>query len=194
MAAFYAIRNLLDMVPGIRRLATSPPIRAIVEPVLGAHAVAVRGLLFDKTPEANWKVPWHQDRTIAVKTRVNAPDFGPWSTKAGVLHVQSSVFVLENMLAVRIHLDDCGESNGPVRVIPGSHLRGRLSTGQVVQISTAPAVSCAVAAGGSAPDAAASVTRLFRLPIAPAPPGHTPGVRRRRIAGQAGVVFRTLLA
>ena len=144
----YAIRNLLDVVPEIRSLATSPQIGALVQAVLGPQAIAVRGLLFDKTPEANWKVPWHQDLTIAVKTKMEVPGFGPWSTKAGVLHVQPPASILENMLAVRIHLDDCGDANGAVRVIPGSHLHGRLSTLQVVQISTAPAVSCAAAAGG----------------------------------------------
>jgi ectoine hydroxylase-related dioxygenase (phytanoyl-CoA dioxygenase family) len=29
---------------------------------------------------------------------------------------------------VRAHLDDCASANGPIRVIPGSHRHGRLST------------------------------------------------------------------
>jgi ectoine hydroxylase-related dioxygenase (phytanoyl-CoA dioxygenase family) len=106
-------------------------------------------LLFDKPPEANWKVPWHQDLTIAVKEKRDTPGFGPWSIKAGVLHVQPPVAVLETMLAVRIHLDDCDESNGPLRVIPGSHLLGRLSTEQIREMSAPPAVSCTVEAGGA---------------------------------------------
>jgi hypothetical protein len=51
----YAIRNLLRVVP----------CRKLVEPLLGAGAMPVRGILFDKTPEANWKVPWHQDLSSA---------------------------------------------------------------------------------------------------------------------------------
>src|SRR5690242_20725686 len=46
----YGMRNLLRKVPEVRRLAGSAPLRALVEPVLGAGAFAVRGLLFDKTP------------------------------------------------------------------------------------------------------------------------------------------------
>lgn len=145
----YAIRNLLDVVPQVRRLALSPEIQSLVVPILGPQAHPVRGLLFDKTPEANWRVPWHQDLSIAVKKRKELPGFGPWSTKANVLHVQPPVSALESMLTVRAHLDDCGESNGAVRVIPGSHLHGRLSTEQVSQISSTTAVSCAVAAGGA---------------------------------------------
>jgi Phytanoyl-CoA dioxygenase (PhyH) len=140
----YAIRNLLDVVPAVRHLASSPTMRRLLEPVLGAKALPVRGILFDKPLAANWKVPWHQDLTIAVRERRDVPGFGPWSLKAGVLHVQPPVAVLENMLAVRIHLDDCGGANGPLRVIPGSHLLGRLTTHQ---ISLGSEVSCSVEAG-----------------------------------------------
>ena len=57
--------------------------------------------------------------------------FGPWSEKGGVPHVQPPAELLERMLAVRVHLDDCGAENGPVRVIPGSHRAGRLSPAAV---------------------------------------------------------------
>lgn len=122
----YAVRNLLDAVPEVRELAASPAVRALVEPVLGAGAFPVRGILFDKTPDANWKVAWHQDLSIAVRERREAEGFGPWSEKAGVTHVQPPATVLERMVTVRIHLDGCGPENGPVHVVPGSHLHGRL--------------------------------------------------------------------
>lgn len=126
----YAIRNLLDAVPEVRELAGSPEVRALVEPVLGRGAFPVRGILFDKTPDANWKVAWHQDLTIAVRERRDVPGFGPWSEKVGVPHVQPAAAVLERMITVRVHLDDCGPENGPVQVIPGSHLSGRLDAAE----------------------------------------------------------------
>ena len=97
---------------------------------------------------ANWKVPWHQDLTIEVRKKLDVSGFGPWSTKAGVVHVQPPASTLENMLAVRIHLDDCDESNGPLRVIPGSHRLGRLTSEQILRIAAQPAVRCTVPAGG----------------------------------------------
>lgn len=127
----YAIRNLLDMVPEVRKLAVSQAIRNLVEPILGQKAFPIRGVFFDKTPEANWKVAWHQDVSITVQEKREVPGFGPWSTKAGVLHVQPPVEILERMLTLRIHLDACTESNGPLRVIPKSHLKGRLNSDQI---------------------------------------------------------------
>lgn len=122
----YAMRNLLA-VPEVRALACSGVVRSLVEPVLGPGWHCVRGILFDKTAGANWKVAWHQDLSIAVKRRLDVPGFGPWSLKAGVHHVQPPVTVLENMLTVRLHLDDCGEDNGPLKVLPGSHAHGVLA-------------------------------------------------------------------
>jgi hypothetical protein len=123
-AGTYAVRNLLNAAPLVRALSSSSELKALVEPVLGSNAHAVRGILFDKTPGANWKVAWHQDLSIAVKEKVDAPGFGPWSMKAGVVHVQPPVDILQNMLTVRLHLDDCGTENGPLQVLPGSHLKG----------------------------------------------------------------------
>jgi hypothetical protein len=83
----HAQRNLLR-VPRVRELAVSVPVKQLVSAILGEKCFAVRGILFNKTPDSNWKVVWHQDRSIAVRERRGVPHFGPWSTKAGVLHVQ----------------------------------------------------------------------------------------------------------
>lgn len=142
----HAVRNLPEAVPEVQTAARSEPIRAIVERVLGPSAFAVRGILFDKTPTANWKVAWHQGLTIAVCEPQDAPGFGPWSMKAGIPHVQPPTEVLERMLTVRINLDACGPENGPLRVIPGSHRGGRLNAGDIAQWrETTAAVACTAA-------------------------------------------------
>ena len=143
------VRNLLDTSPVVRTLATSVPVRSVAEAVLGAGCFAVRAILFDKTPGANWKVVWHQDVTIAVRQRERVHGFGPWTEKAGVPHVQPPADVLEGMLAVRVHLDDCGADNGPVRVIPGSHRMGRLSAAAIDAWRGSAQVVDALAARGA---------------------------------------------
>ena len=144
----YAKRNLLRHSK-VRELADSQAIRSIVDAVLGPGARVVRGLLFDKTPQANWKVAWHQDLSIAVRERRETPGYGPWSIKAGVQHVQPPAKVLENILTIRLHLDDCGDDNGPLCVIPGSHAHGVLDAQQVEQLREQPAHTCVVGAGGT---------------------------------------------
>lgn len=145
----FALRNLLDVSPEVQEIALSEAIRALVEPVLGHHFFPVRGTLFDKIPGANWKVPWHQDVTIAVQERIECDGFGPWSTKADVLHVQPPAEVLKHMISVRLHLDPCGEDNGALRVVPGSHRHGRIPEEQIQAIRNTPEVVCEVATGGA---------------------------------------------
>src|SRR5713226_4329575 len=124
-AGHAGVRNLLD-VPAIRRLASSSAVRSLMEPVLGSNCFAVRGILFNKGDGANWKVAWHQDCVIAVAQQKEVPGWGPWSIKAGVHHVRPSPDLMLRMLAIRLHLDECGGDNGPLRVIPASHKRGFL--------------------------------------------------------------------
>ncbi|MHC5541445.1 phytanoyl-CoA dioxygenase family protein, partial [Singulisphaera rosea] len=117
----YALRDLLREVPSTRTLANSEPVLDLARRVLGPKAFVVRGLLFDKTPEANWLVPWHQDLTIAVERRTDAPGYGPWTVKGGIPHVRPPIEVLERMVTLRVQLDDSDLALGPLRVIPGSH-------------------------------------------------------------------------
>jgi hypothetical protein len=113
-------------VPEVMRLAQSLLVD-LVRPHLPAEPVPVRGIYFDKRPETNWLVAWHQDLTLALKERVEVPGFGPWSLKEGVPHVQPPVGMLEQMLSVRLHLDDADATNGALRVLPGTHRLGRLN-------------------------------------------------------------------
>lgn len=119
-------RNLLQH-PAVRALVHHAGIAELVTQAIGPDAFAVRAIFFDKIEGKNWRVSWHQDQAIAIQARVDGvPGFGPTSMKDGVPHTRASAEVLEQMLAVRIHLDDCHEDNGPLRCSPGSHKLGRL--------------------------------------------------------------------
>ena len=146
----YAMRNILSLLPETRRIAESKTLTDLVRGVLGPRAFVVRGLLFDKTPEANWGVPWHQDLTIAVKARRDAPGYGPWTVKEGVPHVQPPIEVLERMLTVRVHLDESAPDRGPLRVVPGSHRAGRLGAEATREwLSRVQPQTCLVPRGGA---------------------------------------------
>jgi hypothetical protein len=147
--ALYGMRDALRGLPEVRSLAWSGGLLGLVRPILGLGAFPVRALLFDKTPGANWGVPWHQDLTIAVKARVEAPGFGPWTTKAGIPHVRPPVAVLERMVTLRVHLDDCGPDQGPLRVVPRSHRDGLLGAeGSGRHLERERPVACLVGRGG----------------------------------------------
>jgi hypothetical protein len=142
-------RGLLQE-PQIANIANSEKLKKLVRPFVPSEPRAVRTIYFNKSPEANWAVSWHQDVTIAVRERSEVPGFQAWSVKKGVLHVQPPAEILERMLTVRIHLDDCDETNGALEVLPGSHLHGRLTAEQVDDMAKERAAAvCRVPAGGA---------------------------------------------
>lgn len=62
--------------------------------------------------------------------------------------MQPPVQLLEQMLTVRLHLDHADETNGALRVVPGSHRQGRLSQQQIESLrGQQPEHLCSAAAG-----------------------------------------------
>jgi ectoine hydroxylase-related dioxygenase (phytanoyl-CoA dioxygenase family) len=121
----------------------------VAQDVLGRGAFPFRATLFDKSPEANWLVVWHQDTALPLRERRDAPGWGPWSVKEGVNYAHAPESALNNVLALRFHLDDSTEENGPLRVLPGTHKLGVLSDDSIHQLSAQiAAVGCLVPRGG----------------------------------------------
>ena len=85
---------------------------------------------------------------IAVRQKLEIPGYRGWSQKAGVWQVQPPAEVLANMIAVRIHLDDCDTHNGPLRVLPGSHRHGWLDDRLDEWKNRVVEVVCTVKRGG----------------------------------------------
>jgi ectoine hydroxylase-related dioxygenase (phytanoyl-CoA dioxygenase family) len=144
----YGVRNLLEICPAVQSLAKKPSVRRFATAILGDGAFAVRATFFDKVPDANWSLSWHQDKVIAVRDRRDVPGFMAWSKKAGVWQAQPPAEVLAQMIAVRVHLDDCGRDNGPLRVLPGSHRFGWLDDELDDWKNRVAEVMCAVRCGG----------------------------------------------
>jgi ectoine hydroxylase-related dioxygenase (phytanoyl-CoA dioxygenase family) len=133
----------------VARVAQDPRLLDIASEWLGGTAVPFKATLFDKSPDANWLVAWHQDTALPIVEHQETAGWGPWSEKAGVLYAHAPSRVLERVVALRIHLDDSTAGNGPLRVLPGTHLSGVLSDAQVHETSLrVQPVSCTVAAGG----------------------------------------------
>lgn len=144
------IRNLFDAVPATASFVASVQLGQLASRVLGGTAKIVRAILFDKNRTTSWRVPWHQDLFVAAAARADAAGFTAWTTKSGVPHARAPREVLERMLTVRIHLDECGPANGPLRVLPATHTAGVFNAGQIARYAAAvDPVTCFVPAGGA---------------------------------------------
>ncbi len=142
------IRNLEKKFPSIARLAAHPVLLETVKKLLGGTPRLVRALFFDKTPEKNWAVGWHQDRTVTLNKKAPLDGWGQWSVKEGVCHAQPPCSVLDRMLTIRLHVDPADEASGCLQVIPGTHRSGILRQSAIDRIvERSSASACVVSAG-----------------------------------------------
>ena len=153
-AAAKSLDQWLGQAAGSRNLLAHPPCREMAiqlkarlcrKGLLDASSVAVQCTLFDKTPERNWLVALHQDTSIPASA-----DGMPAVIKEGEPYVQPPIDVLQSLLAVRVHLDDCGADAGPLRVVPGSHRAGRLDPDEAQALRAAHGDTVCTAARGDA--------------------------------------------
>jgi len=133
----------------VRRLAQDGRLVQLASAALDSPAEPYRATLFEKTASANWLVVWHQDTALPLERRREAKGWGPWSTKDGVEYAHAPAAALEQIVALRVHLDDSTAENGPLRVIPGSHRLGVLADEAIHDVvSRERSHECIVARGG----------------------------------------------
>lgn len=121
--------------PAVAALANDSRFLAQAQRVLGQDAKPYRATLFDKSPGSNWLVVWHQDTALPLRCRREVPGWGPWSVKSGILYAHAPAPALEQVVALRVHLDDCFSGNGPLRVLPGTHSLGVLSDAAIQDLA-----------------------------------------------------------
>ncbi|WP_316765290.1 phytanoyl-CoA dioxygenase family protein [Pedobacter frigiditerrae] len=123
-ADLFAIRQFLKEVPAVHDLIFNEKLKAIIQSTFGDNYFVVKSIYFDKPEQSNWFVAYHQDLTISVDKKVNLENFGPWTVKQNQFAVQPPIEILQHNFTIRIHLDDTDESNGALKIIPKSHLKG----------------------------------------------------------------------
>ncbi len=142
------VRNVLQ-IDAVRKLALDGSILKFARAVLGEQALPFRATLFDKSPDSNWLVVWHQDTALPLLARKNVAGWGPWSVKEGVVCAHAPAEALDQVLAIRIHLDESKTENGPLRVLPGTHKSGVLSDDAIHALSlNVTEALCQVPLGG----------------------------------------------
>ncbi|HKW34991.1 MAG TPA: phytanoyl-CoA dioxygenase family protein [Candidatus Acidoferrum sp.] len=137
-------------IPGVAEMARGAELLGIAREILGEGAFPFRATLFEKSPTANWLVVWHQDTALPLRERRETSGWGPWSVKDGVHYAHAPASALEQVLALRVHLDDSTIENGPLRVLPGTHTLGVLTDEDIHELSIkVPEAECLVPRGGA---------------------------------------------
>lgn len=116
----HAERRLLKVIPALKNVLFNKNLRRILK-AIDEEAFLTKAIYFDKTPDANWFVNWHQDIPINVATRKEVEGYSKWTKKEGVISVCPPEEICQNRFSIRIHLDDADVQNGALQILPGSH-------------------------------------------------------------------------
>jgi hypothetical protein len=139
----FAARGLLRKLSELRRLLEACGIDALASAVLGDRAVPLDATFFDKHARANWTVPGHQDRIVAVA----ATTARKHRIRDGIAYAELDAIALAGLVALRIHFDPTDGETGALCVVPGSHLDGVIPSGQISNVPLDEYVPCAAGAG-----------------------------------------------
>lgn len=143
----FAIRQFLKEVPEAIDTIFNSNLKSILVQLFGKEYFAVKSIYFDKPHTSNWFVSYHQDLTISVDKKLRLHGYNNWTLKHGQFAVQPPLDILENILTIRIHLDDTDEDNGALKVIPGSQVKG-IYRPETIDWTNEAEVSCNVSVGG----------------------------------------------
>ena len=119
----FAIRRLFNSIPSLVPVLFSGGLKQLIQSFGNGYFLS-KSIYFDKPPQSNWFVAYHQDLTLNCKKKIATEGFINWTNKNGFYAVQPPVEYLHNTITVRIHLDDTDENNGALWVKPQSHLNG----------------------------------------------------------------------
>ncbi|MDT0557180.1 phytanoyl-CoA dioxygenase family protein [Ichthyenterobacterium sp. W332] len=120
----FAIRQLIKNVPELTDLLFNKKLTELISDLSESEYFLTKAIYFDKPSESNWFVAYHQDLSISVDQKTELENYTNWTFKKGQYGVQPPIEILQDTITVRIHLDKTDKSNGALKVIPKSHMKG----------------------------------------------------------------------
>ncbi|OJJ20257.1 hypothetical protein BKI52_17475 [marine bacterium AO1-C] len=154
----FAIHNLLGEIPVLQKILKNPRLTELLANHFPAqNQRCIKAIFFDKPPLSNWVVNWHQDLTINVKEKPasysslpSSDNFRQWIQKSSFWSVQPPLDYLQNIVTVRLHLEDCATENGALKILAGSHQPGITAAQKLDQLKeNFEEVTCEIPQGGA---------------------------------------------
>lgn len=146
-ADLFAIRQFHKEIPNIVSLVLNQKLKSIIRENFGTDYFITKSIYFDKPPESNWFVAYHQDLTISVDKKVFIENFKHWTVKQNQFAVQPPEAILDKNFTIRIHLDPTTAQNGALKVINKSHQKGIVRT-ENLDLENKKETLCEVEKGG----------------------------------------------
>ncbi len=88
--------------PNCGRIGNDRRMLDIAQSVLGNDAFPFQATLFDKSPDSNWLITWHQDTALPLAKNMETPGWGPWSMKEGIIYAHAPADALKKSSGIAV--------------------------------------------------------------------------------------------
>lgn len=144
----FGVREFLFKNPEIVNIILNRRLLEAIKQIAPNCRKSIKSIYFDKPPNSNWIVNWHQDLTINLQNKIEVAKYKNWRQNDQRTIVQPNRALLENIFTIRIHLDDCTKENGALRLIEKSHLNGTINIKEWMETKNGTESICEVRKGG----------------------------------------------
>ena len=144
----FGVREFLLNNPNIAKKVFNDKLLKLIHKISPNCTKSIKSIYFDKPPNANWVVNWHQDLTVNLKKKQEVQGYKYWRVNRERTVVRPNIEMLENIFTIRIHLDSCTTENGALRVIEKSHQQGVIEIKDWTQNKVGEERICEVKKGG----------------------------------------------
>ena len=122
---FHSILCLFKIIPELKDLILPKMRLALAE--FGNEFRCISSTYYNKPPASKWALDFHQDTRINLTQKIAGDNVLLWTKQKEFYRGQPSAAVLEQIFAIRLHLDSADAENGALQIIPNSHQLGYLS-------------------------------------------------------------------
>lgn len=122
--SLFSIRQLFIQIPRLKELVINDNFKALVRSVANQHCFITKAIFFSKPSDYNWFVSYHQDLSVNLNRQVTSKNYSKWIKRNGWYSAIPPEEVLKRTTTFRIHLDECNEASGALKVLVGTHKKG----------------------------------------------------------------------
>ena len=145
--AIFELESVLETLPDLKTLLINMNLKKIIES-LGEGYSLIRSAYFDNRVSKPEKTVWRQRRRLTFPVKIEGADYSNWQLEGDFFSAEPPARIMQDMVIVRIHLDDSDQNNGELKIFKGSH--SQILDHSAIKVITENGLpsNCGILAGG----------------------------------------------
>ncbi len=118
--ALFEIESVLSILPDLNPFLINLNLKKVIES-LGRDYSLMRSTFYDNRISKPESIVWQQRNRISLREKTETKGYSDWKSEDGGFSAVLPDQILQDLVVVRIHIDDSDENNGGLKIFKGSH-------------------------------------------------------------------------